>query len=128
MKPLLAPMFLLTLAACSAAADAHGVLEGHVTIGPLAGDIASDGKAAPIPPEVYAARKIVVRSADGESEVARVDIDPASGRYRVPLAPGTYVIDINRIGIDSANGLPKTISVASGATATLDIAIDTGIR
>jgi len=103
-----------------------GFLEGKVEIGPL----------CPVEPcnltedqiaQVYAARKIIVYTPDRSSVVITVSLDQ-KGNYRVALGPGKYVIDINRIGIDSSADVPKEITVESGKTAKLDIQIDTGIR
>jgi hypothetical protein len=56
-----------------------------------------------------------------------VDID-CQGHYGVELKVGKYVVDINRIGIDSSSEVPSTVEIAPGETITLDIDIDTGIR
>ncbi len=86
------------------------------------------GELEPTPaPEVYEARKIVVYEENGETEVLRIDID-ANGSYRAELPVGTYVIDINRIGVDSASNLPMTIEIIEQQVTRLDIDIDTGIR
>jgi hypothetical protein len=50
------------------------------------------------------------------------------GNYRVASGPGKYVIDINRIGIDSSTDVPKETTVESGRTVKLDIQIDSGIQ
>jgi len=103
-----------------------GLLEGKVEIGPL----------CPVEPcnltedqiaQAYDARKIVVYTSDRSSIVAIVSLDQ-TGNYRIALSPGRYVIDINRIGIDSSADVPKEVTVESGKTVRLDIRIDTGIR
>lgn len=48
--------------------------------------------------------------------------------FSVQLNPGSYVIDINRIGIDNSKDLPTTVHIQPGQTVVLDIDIDTGIR
>jgi hypothetical protein len=112
---------------CVSGPQESGILEGHVTIGPLV-PVLREGEVEPTPaPEVYAAREIVVFEEDGRTEFARLKIDP-SGNYRAELPVGTYVVDINRIGIDTAMGLPKEIIIESGIVTKLDIDIDTGIR
>jgi hypothetical protein len=104
-----------------------GVLEGHVTVGPLS-PVVEAGVPEPTPaPEVYAERKIVIYAEDGQPEVARVDIDD-SGHYRVTLPVGVYVVDINHLGIDLAKGLPQQVEIKSQQTTRLDVDIDTGIR
>ncbi len=115
------------LGACASSSPETGTLEGHVTIGPLV-PVVREGEAEPTPaPEVYAAREVVVFEEDGRTEFARVKID-ATGNYRVELPAGTYVVDINHLGIDTAAGLPQEIEITGQAVTRLDIDIDTGIR
>ena len=104
-----------------------GVLEGHVTVGPLS-PVVQEGVPEPTPaPEVYAERKIVIYAEDGQQEVTRVDID-ASGNYRVTLPVGVYVVDISHLGVDYSKGLPQQVEIKSQQTTQLDVNIDTGIR
>lgn len=104
-----------------------GTLQGHVTIGPLQPVARVDEPTPVVPPEVYAARQIVVFATDGQAEIARVPIGP-DGTYQVALPPGSYVVDINRAGIDSSKDLPAKVQIVAGQTTTLDVDIDTGIR
>ncbi len=122
------PLLLLPLVvACMPQLVDPGTLQGHVSIGPLS-PVERVGAPTPtVPPEVYAARQIVVYYSDGKKVVTRISLD-AQGNYRVTLAPGTYVVDMARTGIDRAKGLPATVTVESEKTTTLDITIDTGIR
>ena len=103
-----------------------GYLTGHVTIGPLQ-PVQRAGPTAPPAPEVYASRSINIFQADGTTLVVNVRIE-ADGTYRVALPPGAYVVTLARSGLDRARGLPKTITIESGKTVTLDVDIDTGIR
>ena len=105
---------------------ATGRLQGHVNIGPLRPVVRIDEPTPVVPPEAYAARQIVVYDADGQTEVAHVQIGP-DGNYEVALPPGTYVVDLTRAGRDRSN-LPAKIQIATGQTTTLDVEIDTGIR
>jgi hypothetical protein len=117
----------LSLYACTQSPQEFGILEGHVTIGPLL-PVLREGEEEPTPaPEVFAAREIVVFEKDGETEFTRLKID-AKGNYRAELPVGAYVVDINRIGIDSAAGLPKQVNITHQGVTRLDIDIDTGIR
>lgn len=102
-----------------------GYLEGNVTIGPLNPVERED--ATPIPPEVYAMRSINIFGKDGITLITNVKIN-ADGTYHVALAPGSYIVDINRTGIDRGTGLPRTVMIEKGQTVHLDIDIDTGIR
>jgi hypothetical protein len=104
-----------------------GVLEGHVTVGPLS-PVVQEGVPEPAPaPAVYIGRKMVIYAEDGQQEVTRVDID-GSGNYRVTLPVGVYVVDINHLGVDLAMGLPQPVEIKSQHTTRLDVDIDTGIR
>ncbi|GAI81983.1 unnamed protein product [marine sediment metagenome] len=115
------------LFACTQKPQESGILQGHVTIGPLVPAI-REGDAEPTPaPEVYATREIVVFKGDGTTEFTRLTIDD-KGNYRGELPVGTYVVDINRIGIDSAKDLPIKIEIINQGVTRLDINIDTGIR
>ena len=103
-----------------------GKLEGKVSIGPIC-PVEREGEPCPPPPEAFAARKILVFDARRSRLLETVSID-AQGFYRVSIKPAQYVVDINRIGIDSSKNVPRTVSITSGGTTTLDIDIDTGIR
>lgn len=104
-----------------------GMLEGKVSVGTLT-PVQQVGVPEPTPaPEVYAERQVVVYSQDGKKEIARVQIG-ADGSYRVGLAPGAYLVDINHLGIDSSKDLPVVVQINRDETTRLDIDIDTGIR
>ena len=104
-----------------------GVLEGHVTIGPLV-PVVIEGQPEPTPaPEVYAAREIVIFASDGVTEVVRAKIDP-NGNYRIDLPADTFIVDINHAGIDFAKALPEEVVILAGQVTRLDVDIDTGIR
>ena len=118
---------LLVLSGCTIQPVETGTLYGQVSIGPLV-PVVREGEPEPTAaPEVYAARKVVIYESDGREELVRVEID-ATGAYNVTLPVGTYVVDINRAGTDSANGLPRQIELRAGESVLLDIEIDTGIR
>lgn len=126
-RPALLLSILLGLAACSIGPREIGVIEGQVSIGPLV-PVMREGEEAPTPvPEVYAAREIVIYKKNGKSEVTRLKID-STGWYRGELPVGIYLIDINRIGIDSSDNLPRQITIRANSVIRLDIDIDTGIR
>lgn len=112
--------------ACSPAPAVPGRLEGEVTIGPI-WPVEREGDVREIPCEVYQARKIMVYDKGGKRLIEQVDID-CNGHYSVELAPGSYLVDINQLGIDHSSQVPKTLEISSGETLRLDIDIDTGIR
>jgi len=120
-------ILLISCTACALGPKEYGVLEGQVNIGPLV-PVVREGEQSPTPaPEVYAAREIVVYKQNGKTEFTRLEIG-ATGWYQGELPVGTYVIDINRIGIDRADNLPLEITIKANSTTSLDIDIDTGIR
>jgi hypothetical protein len=128
MKPVLFIILIVLMAsllACSGPVE-PGTLHGKVTVGPLQ-PVVTPGEPAEVPCEVYEARKIMVYDRSGDELVERVDID-CDGRYSVKLDPGTYIVDINRIGVDFSKGLPAQVEIESALTTRLDIDIDTGIR
>ena len=116
----------LLLAGCTAGTTETGLLQGHVTIGPI-WPVEREGEEREIPCEVYQARKIMVYDKNGHDLLEQVDID-CHGRYRVELEPGVYTVDINRIGIDYSSDVPRQVEIMAGMTFRLDIDIDTGIR
>jgi hypothetical protein len=117
----------ISIASCDQGPQELGIIEGKVTIGPLV-PVLREGEIPPTPaPEVYSAREIVVYEKDGVTEFTRLQID-SNGKYRGELPVGTYVIDINRIGIDRGKNLPIEIEITNLSITTLDIEIDTGIR
>ncbi|MBI2288701.1 MAG: hypothetical protein HYU83_06995 [Chloroflexi bacterium] len=119
-------IFGLLLAGCVSGTQETGTLQGRVTIGPIF-PVERPGENPPIPPEVYAARKVKVYDKSGFRLVQQVDLGP-DGSYQVDLKPGVYTIDINRIGIDHSANVPKQVVIKPGETVKLDIDIDTGIR
>ncbi len=127
MRRLLVLSLMFLLASCAPAPRETGVLQGHVTIGPLV-PVVREGEPEPTPaPEVYAIRQMVIYAEDGWTEVTKVQID-AQGNYRVSLPVGTYVVDINHVGIDRGIDLPATAKIESQEVTRLDVEIDTGIR
>jgi hypothetical protein len=118
---------LLVMGACSQAVPMTGWLEGRVTIGPLV-PVLREGESPPTPsPDVFGAREIVVFKPNGTTEVMRIPLDDV-GRFRGELPVGAYIVDINHIGIDFADGYPKEVEIHEGEITRLEVDIDTGIR
>jgi hypothetical protein len=70
---------------------------------------------------------IVVRSAAGLF-VTRFTSD-ASGQFRVPLVPGSYVLDPQPVSSSGLpRGVPQTVEVEVGQFTEVTIMYDTGIR
>lgn len=107
------------------------LLQGAVTIGPIS-PVEKPGECPPVSPDVFAARKLLIYDDSGKHLVREVYFtqigNGATGYYTAQLAPGTYTIDINHMGMDTADNLPEKITVAADETITIDVDIDTGIR
>jgi hypothetical protein len=107
------------------------LLQGAVTIGPIS-PVERPGECPPVSPEVFAARKLLIYDESGKYLVREVYFtqiaNGATGYYTAQLAPGTYIIDINHTGVDTADNLPQKITVTADETITIDVNIDTGIR
>ena len=124
--------FICFLTSCATPNDfpppPNAILTGHVTVGPLGpGPVELDAPTPDVPPETYTSRGLQIFAEDGEHLITEVKFK-ADGTYRLEITPGTYVVALAPLGIDTAEGLPKTIILKSGETFTLDINIDTGIR
>jgi hypothetical protein len=111
---------------CAQKSQETGTLKGTVAIGPL----------CPVEPcnlspgmiaKALEGRKIVVYTQDKAAIMRVIDIY-ANGTYSAELAPGTYSVDINKIGLDRSAEVPKEITIEVGKTVELDIDIDTGMR
>jgi hypothetical protein len=126
--PQLILLFLMSIiAACNSGPKQIGTIQGQVTIGPLV-PVVGPGVEVPTPsPEVFTDRRIVIYDAKGRRELGQVDIQ-SGGSFRVDLEVGTYLVDINYLGIDHAAGLPGLVEIRADEITILDIFIDTGIR
>jgi hypothetical protein len=124
-------LLLILTASCQPGGEETVLLQGAVIIGPIS-PVETPGGGQPVPPEVFSSRHLVIYDESGKRLVREVyftQIDQsAMGYYTAQIAPGTYVIDINHSGIDTAAGLPVTIDVIADETVTIDVNIDTGIR
>ena len=120
-----------TTLSCAGNMKQTGTLEGTVRIGPI-WPVERPGENPPVPPGVFEARKIMIYDRNGKRLIEQVDIVQVNhsqeGQYSVQLETGTYVVDINHIGIDRSAEVPKEVEIKVGQTVKLDIEIDTGIR
>ena len=122
----LAVLTVLMSACLGQGSEGKGTLEGKVTIGPIC-PVEREGVPCPVPPEAYAARKVIVYSADHSAVAKEVSLGE-NGTYETELEAGTYLVDINHEGMDRSGEVPKEISILPNKTVTLNIDIDTGIR
>lgn len=121
----------LLFLSCQQSQSQTGLLQGGVTIGPIF-PVERPGESRPVPPEVFSARKVMVYDESGKNLVQQVSIrqigQTAAGYYCVQLAPATYTVDTNHLGIDRSGNVPQKITVAAGGSVVIDLNIDTGIR
>jgi len=121
-----AALVILLVGACSVSPQEIGTLEGHASM--TMAPVLREGLPEPTPaPEAWAVRQIVVLQQDGRKEVARVQIGP-QGNYQVQLPAGTYLLDINHVGMDQGIDLPQTVEIYGGQVTRLSVKIDTGVR
>ena len=122
---------LRMMLSCTGDLKQTGTLEGTVKISPI-WPVEQPGENPPVPHEVFKARKIMIYDGSGKSLVEQVDIlqidQSQMGHYGVQLRAGSYVVDINNIGIDRSAEVPQEVEIKAGQTVKLDISIDTGIR
>lgn len=123
------PLMGIVLSACldlSTEPQIQGVITGKVTIGPL----------CPVEPcdltdeQIYAAydaRKILLYDQDTLIVLYKISIGHDSV-YSASLPPATYIVDIDRSGIDHSSDVPVKVKILPTDTVNLDIDIDTGIR
>jgi hypothetical protein len=81
----------------------------------------------PPPPGAYAARKVLVETADASKVLYVVDIDE-HGFYRIDLITGAYTVDLQKNGIDRSADVPAKVTITRGVATVLNINIDTGLR
>jgi hypothetical protein len=104
----------------------QGTLSGTMTIGPVCPVESASHPCKPTP-EMYAAHKVYVYNSSRQKVIAALTPD-AQGNFLTKLDVGTYVIDTEHQSVGGVQGVPTTVKIAAGATSTLKINIDTGIR
>ncbi|MDO8624159.1 MAG: hypothetical protein Q7R54_02275 [bacterium] len=103
-----------------------GTLSGAMTIGPICPVERIDEPCEPSP-EAYAARKVYVYSEDRETLITTLTPD-AEGKFSAALPEADYWVDVIHQQIGGTTGVPALIHIKAGATASISIDIDTGIR
>jgi hypothetical protein len=129
LKPLL-PVLAFFLFAGSGLINAapQGFLEGHLKIvSPKEVELA-DATPSESTAINYADYPLIILSKDRKTEVRRVTPDD-SGKYRVALPPGEYILDVQRRRPKGhVRARPQPFTVVSNKTVQVDMAIDTGVR
>jgi hypothetical protein len=108
-------------------AGTPGSLEGHLKIiSPKEVELA-DETPSKMTAGNYADYPLVVLSHDKQTEVAHVIADE-HGNYRIALAPGDYVLDVQNRRRRHVRASPQPFTVVANQTVHLDMVIDTGVR
>jgi carboxypeptidase family protein len=113
----------LALGACGASGSGDGTsgVEGRALAGPQC-PVAVEG--SPCPDLPWEGTVVATAASSGDEFTVETDAD---GGFRLPLAPGDYVLTI-RAGSSPPFATPQTVTVEPGAFADVVISVDTGIR
>jgi hypothetical protein len=119
--------FILLAATMCIASDDNGQLIGHLRILSLKEvDRAGESPEKPFAKN-YSDYPLVVLSEDGKKEIAHFAADE-DGNYHIALAPGTYLLDVQRRGHGHVRARPQHFTIVPNQTVTVDFDIDTGVR
>src|SRR5947207_1058194 len=102
-------------------------MEGHLKIVSLKEVDLADGNPSTTLTETYAEYPLIIRSPDGQKEVARATAG-GDGNYRVSLPPGDYTLDVQGRAPGHVRARPQPFTIVSNQTIRVDMDIDTGIR
>jgi len=80
-----------------------------------------------VAPESYAEYPLVILKQDEKKEVARVTADD-NGNYRVALAPGNYLLDVQDRVRKHVRGQPQSFTVLANQIVHVDMNIIVGIH
>lgn len=129
---IVALLALFALAACGASGPGsggsgtgQGTLVGDVSAGPTCPVESSDH---PCPPKPVPNARVTIETPSGSAVVATATTD-AQGHFSVSLPPGDY-----RVRIEPGKGglprqdQPENVTIRAGATTSVKIELDTGIR
>ena len=120
-------IFLLAGTA-SIKAESEGFVEGHLKIVfGFAVDRSDEMPRPEVAPESYAEYPLVILKQDEKKEVARVTADD-NGNYRVALAPGNYLLDVQDRVRKHVRGQPQSFTVLTNQIVHVDMNIIVGIH
>ena len=125
----LACIFSLLAGSASINAAPTGFVEGHLKIiSPKEVELADGSPPADVATVDYGEYPLIILSRDEKKEIARVTADE-TGRYRVALPPGDYILDVQRRPPKGhVRAKPQRFTVTSNQIVRVDMDIDTGIR
>ena len=106
-----------------------GWLEGQLNILQRSEVDLAEAEAAKSTPaaESYSHYPLVVLDSGAKREIARL-VANETGRYRIELPPGDYVLDVQDRARKHLRAKPKPFTVVSNQTVHVDLDIDTGVR
>jgi len=117
---------VLATSTASGAALPTGTMEGHLKIVlPRAVEPSDAMPRLTVAPETYAKYPLIVFSADGKREIARVTAD-VNGNYRVALPPGAYFLDVQDRTARRLRARPQPFTVVSDQTVRVDMNVVIG--
>jgi hypothetical protein len=105
----------------------QGFLDGHLKIISLKEVELAGGTPSKMTAGNYADYPLIIRSRDGENEIARATADE-NGNYRVALPAGDYILDVQGRAPGHVRAKPQPFTIISNQTAHVDMNIDTGVR
>ena len=114
---------VLVLANRANAGGLSGFIEGHLRIAsqkPVA--LAGEGVSKNVM-ENFSDHQLVIRIRDGQKEISKVTADN-TGKYRVALPPGEYVLDIQGRASKRLKAQPQPFTIVSGQTTRVDMNLD----
>ncbi len=104
--------------------ESRSGIEGVVTLGPTC---PPSGLQSPCPDRPFEATIDILDA--GGTQIIATAVSDADGRFRVPLAPGTYVIRPRQSsGRLPASVQPERVTVGTDQYSTVEIEYDSGIR
>lgn len=117
-KIILPVLFITGLLVASCSLGNPSYLEGKITILP-------EPKEGESPALVFSACQVMIYDTQTGKLSHVIGVDD-SGYYSTDIRPGSYVVDLYRMGaIGKTNEVPIVVQVESGQTLVLDINLDT---
>jgi hypothetical protein len=120
----LAVLLAFLAAACGdgGAGDAASGIRGRALAGP---QCPVEVAGTPCPDEPWRGTVVATATETGDRHTAESD---ASGRFELPLEPGTYELSIEADGGGPPFAKPQTVTVEPGSFSEVTLLVDTGIR
>jgi len=106
----------------------NGFLEGTVSIGPLC-PVETDPPAPGCLPmaETYKAYPVYVCTPNDSKKIVLISPE-LDGSFKIELAPGKYLVILDKEQRIGSSNLPQEVTVKSMETTVISVEIDTGIR